>query len=110
LLMIFGRFYRMVWVQSFKLGLEWMCWGLSLSILEGFAFTISDKDCVPANGSRGNSPECNAIYAGLAFAGAQLILFSISVGLVQYFVSTDYKKRKNERGISNGNSDESGVP
>jgi hypothetical protein len=111
LLKIFGRKDHKLWYEWLLLALEWINWGLSLVMLEGFSFTISDDDddryCRTVNGGHDHSPQCNAIYAGIAIAGVELILFSITVGFVTYILKTDYKNRKNLERIS---SDISGEP
>ena len=109
--MIFGRIYQTIWVQSFKLGLEWMNWAICLLILEGFSYTISkDKVCVSVDGGGyEHSPQCDAIYAGLAFAGVQLLFSSISLGFVMFAVNREYKERKNTERLPSVNHNPAAV-
>lgn len=77
---------------------------MSLLILEGFSYTISkDKVCVSTNGGYERSPECDAIYAGVVFAGIQLLFFSISVGFVMLAVNREYKESKNRERLPSAN-------
>jgi hypothetical protein len=93
--MMFGRVYHSLWIESIALGLEWMNWSLALVTLEGFSFTISNGTyCVKVDGEHDHSPKCDAIYAGIAVAGVELILFTISVGFVMFAVKSDYRTMK----------------
>jgi hypothetical protein len=108
--MIFGRIYQTIWVQSFKLGLEWMNWAICLLILEGFSYTISnDKVCVSVNDGHEHSPQCDAIYAGLAFAGVQFVFSSISLAFVMFAVNREYKERKDRERLPSVNHDPAAV-
>lgn len=81
-----------------------MSWAMSLLILEGFSYTISkDKVCVSTDGDYEHSPECDAVYAGVAFAGIQLLFFSISVGVVMLAVIREYKECKNRERLPSAN-------
>jgi hypothetical protein len=81
-----------------------MNWAMCLLILEGFSYTISkDKVCVSVDGDYENSPQCDAVYAGLAFAGVLLLFFSISVGFVMFAVNREYKERKSRERLPSAN-------
>ena len=95
-MIFFRRVNRSMWFESLALSLEWLNWSMSFLILEGFSFTISKhKYCVASDGSHEHTPQCNAVYAGIALAGVELILFSISVTFVTYILKMDYKSRRN---------------
>lgn len=77
---------------------------MSLLILEGFSYTISkDKVCVSTDRDYERSPECDAVYVGVAFAGIQLFFFSISVGFVMLAVIREYKESKNRERLPSAN-------
>ena len=95
-LMTFKRGHRTIVFQYWLVALEWLNWGLMSTTLKGYAFTISGQGaCISKdNGSHLMTPECNAVYASLAFSAVETILCSISVAFVVCVVQVDRNQKK----------------
>jgi hypothetical protein len=65
--------------------------------LKGYAFTISGQGACISKSDESHlmTPECNAVYASLAFSAVETILCTISVGFVLCVIQVEHNGRKN---------------
>jgi hypothetical protein len=94
--MTFKRGHRTTVFQYWLVALEWLNWGLMSTTLKGYAFTISGQGaCISkSDGSHLMTPECNAVYASLAFSAVETILCTISVGFVLCVVQVEHNRKQ----------------
>jgi len=60
--------------QLLALAVEWMHWVLGLVTFEFLVFMISKRtECLLPSGQRSFTAPCSTIYAGVAFAGVQIV-------------------------------------
>lgn len=100
--MIFGTKYNNPLFDAVTLVLEVINYAFFLMIVEGMAFTIRKGGrytyCVATDGGHLYSAECNAIYATIAFAGADLLLsFIAAIGITIVMQRDFYVKYKSWR-------------
>ena len=104
--LVLGRKIRSLWFDILTLFFHWIDYAFFLIIVEGMSFTVRNQTkfryCVTVAREHLHSPECNAVYATIAFAGIDLLLSFISAIFVtlaiQCYCWSKYKDR-----FSNGN-------
>jgi hypothetical protein len=93
-----------VWFDYVTLALEIINYVFFLMIVEGMAFTVRRGSrytyCIAMDGTRNFSPECNAVYAVLGFAGIDLLLSFIAGGLIGFVLRRDFYIKYNGQRVS----------